>query len=312
MNRKNKGKSIVSKLNDYTVIDIETTGLSPDLNEIIEFSGVKVRTGIIVDTFSVLVKPKWGIDCFITNLTGITNEMVENAPSIENIIENIIHFIGNDVIVGHNVNFDINFLYDNLYFCKNLYLSNDYIDIMRLYRKIFPDIKNHKLKTLSKEFNKVNFPTHRSLSDCLATYELMTYFFNYIKTNNINLEELFKKRPIHALNVKEIVANVDNIDEDNTIFKMFVCFTGTLSKMVRKDALQLVANLGGYPMNSVTKKTNFLVLGDVDYKESKNNVKSSKYKKAESLILEGSDLLIIDETTFLDMIDDDIEKEYYR
>lgn len=65
-------------------------------------------------------------------------------------------------------------------------------------------------------------------------------------------------------------------------------------------------------MDSVTKQTNLLVLGDVDYKNNKGDKKSNKYKKAELLILNGADLKIISESTFFDMIDDDIEKEYYR
>ena len=316
MDRLEKGKSITNKLSSYVVIDLETTGLMPDFDEIIEFAGIKIEDGKEVDRYNTLIKPDYEINSFITELTGITNEMLKDAPKIIDVIDKIIDFIGDSVIVGHNVNFDINFLYDNLMFIKKKTLSNDFEDTMRLSRKLFKDFPNHRLITCCEKLNQNHYPSHRAMSDVEATQELLTHIYEYADNNNIDLVDAFQKPWLYdpskkKLSVSDIVATVNNIDEDNPLFGVSVCFTGTLEKMVRKDALQLVKNLGGIPMDSVTKATNLLVLGDVDYKNSRE-IKSNKFKKAEELILKGYDLKIISETVFLDMIDDDIESQYYR
>ena len=113
--KREKGKLTREWLDNYVVIDIETTGLTPLYDEIIEFAAIKIENDSIVDSYSTLIKPSQPISSFITSLTGITNELVENAPKIENVIDNIISFIADKTIVGHNVSFDINFLYDNIY-----------------------------------------------------------------------------------------------------------------------------------------------------------------------------------------------------
>ena len=83
---------------------------------------------------------------------------------------------------------------------------------------------------------------------------------------------------------------------------MSVCFTGTLEKFPRKEALQIVTNLGGIPTDSVTRNTNILVLGNNDYCSSIKDGKSSKQKKAEELILKGHDIIIVSEKSFYDML----------
>ena len=110
--REFKGKSIIDFPSKYVVLDIETTGLDPSYNKIIELSAIRVVNNAEVDSFSSLVKPINPIDDFITGLTGITNDMVLEAPSIEDVLPQFCEFVGGNVIVGHNVNFDI--LYDNL------------------------------------------------------------------------------------------------------------------------------------------------------------------------------------------------------
>ena len=81
--RPNKGQSLIAFPNDYTVVDIETTGLSPEYDSIIEISALKVKDNVIIDKFTTLVNPECYICEFITELTGITNEMVETAPKID-------------------------------------------------------------------------------------------------------------------------------------------------------------------------------------------------------------------------------------
>lgn len=173
---RNKGTHIDNFPSDYTVVDIETTGLSPDKCEIIEISAIKVRNDEIVDTFSSLIKPSKRIDPFIVRLTGITDEMVADAPKIRAVLPEFTKFVADDYILGHNVNFDINFIYDNLkkYFKKDF--SNDFIDTMKLSR-IHCDLPSHRLKALAKHYNVSIKGHHRALVDCEITYKI----YNYIK-----------------------------------------------------------------------------------------------------------------------------------
>ena len=111
----------------------------------------------------------------------------------------------------------------------------------------------------------------------------------------------------HHSNVsaKDIVTNKTEFDETHPLFGKLCVFTGTLEKMIRKDAMQIVVDFGGQVGNSVTKKTNYLILGNNDYCSSIKDGKSSKQKKAESLKLSGSDIEIISEDVFYDMISED-------
>lgn len=164
--RKFKGKSLFAFPSDYTVVDIETNGLSTGDCEIIEVSALKCRGYEVTDTFSSLIKPTEPISWFITNLTGITNEMVENAPSAADVLGRFYDFVGKDIIVGHNVNFDVNFLYDKLWLHNGLVLDNDFVDTLRLARKALPYISNHKQTTIAEYYGISTHGAHRALRDC--------------------------------------------------------------------------------------------------------------------------------------------------
>lgn len=107
--RGEKGKSLIQSPQDFTVIDTETTGFEPEFDEIIEFAAIRVRGGVPVNKMQTLVKPNNPIDDYIAELTGITNDMLRDAPAPKDILPAILDFVGDDVLVGHNVNFDINF-----------------------------------------------------------------------------------------------------------------------------------------------------------------------------------------------------------
>ena len=183
MAREHKGKSIDKYIRNYVVLDVETTGLSPSYHELIEFACVRVRDGKIVNRFETLIKPSHLVNSFITSLTGISNNMLIDAPNIDEVIDDILSFIGDDIIVGHNVNFDINFIYEKAEAYRGVYLSNDFIDTMKMARRLFPYCPNHKLDTLSNRYNTKYFPSHRAMNDVLATYELIEYMFEQQKNH---------------------------------------------------------------------------------------------------------------------------------
>lgn len=304
--RVHKGKSILSFVNDFTLIDLETTGFDTCFDEIIEICAIRVRNGIVEQTFNKLVKPSFEIDEFITELTGITNEMLVNEPTICEVLPEFIDFIGNDIIVGHNVNFDINFIYDNNLRINNKYFSNSYIDTLRLSRKLLPDLKHHRLKDLIKYFEIPVDKQHRAQSDCESTL----YCYNKLKElaisayGNVDVfnEKFSKKKQNANYDLKQITTSNLEFDETNPFFGKVCVFTGTLEKMKRTDAAQIVVDLGGECGNSVTKKTNYLILGNNDYNPKIKDGKSTKQKKAEELKIKGNDIEIISENTFYDML----------
>lgn len=137
--REFKGNSLLEDVSDYVAIDLETIGLDPMYDDIIEFGAVKVSNGIIIDKFQSLINPGYEISPFIATLTGISNEMLASAPSLVPTLSKFIEFLGNYTIVGHNVNFDINFIYDACVNNLGVAFSNNFIDTMRLSRRIFPE-----------------------------------------------------------------------------------------------------------------------------------------------------------------------------
>lgn len=186
---KSKGKSLVASLSDYTVLDIETTGLSPQNNEIIELAAIKIRNNEIVDTYSSLIKPQNEISPFITNLTNITNEMVQSAPSIDTEIINFLNFVGDDIIIGHNVSFDINFINANSLKVLNIPFSNDYVDTLRLSR-MYVASDSHKLGIMASKFNIDYSGAHRALKDCHITFKLYAILKNSVEIEKCKTKQL--------------------------------------------------------------------------------------------------------------------------
>lgn len=294
---KNYTKQII---NNYCVLDTETTGLSSYYDEIIEIGILKVRDNKIVDRYSQLIKPDYEIDPFITSLTGITNDMVKDMPVIDSVMSDVLSFIGGDVIIGHNTSFDIRFL--NAGF--NIELENKYMDTMQFAKKLFPELNHHRLSDLTSYLGLSN-NEHRSIADCIATKELYDSIKDTMDKRGLEIQNLWVKSNHggNSIDIKSIHPTEVEIDEDNFFFNRHVVFTGKLEKMIRKDAMQIVVNLGGILDKSVTKSTNYLILGNNDYNAILKGEKSSKHKKAEKLKLEGQDIEIIDEFTFYDLIE---------
>lgn len=292
-------KKIVS---DYCVLDTETTGLSAYYDEVIEIGILRVRNGEITDRYEQLVKPENEIDGFITSLTGITNEMVADKPSIEDVKSDVLAFLGSDVIVGHNTSFDVRFLAAG--FQEDI--SNEYMDTMQFARKLYPELSHHRLSDLSEYLHLTN-NEHRAIADCVTTKELYETMKAAMAQKGLEIKDLWQvnSNGHKGIDIGAITATTDEIDKDGFFYGRHVVFTGKLERTTRKEAMQTVVNLGGILDNSVNKNTNYLILGNNDYNVVLHGEKSSKHKKAEKLKLEGQDIDIIDEFTFYDIINND-------
>ena len=153
-------------------MDIETTGMDWNFCNILEISSLKVRNKKIVGEFSELINPHEPIPYFIRNLTGITDEMVYNAPELKEVLIKFREFLKDDIIVGHNVNFDVNFLYDNFINVLNEPLTNNFVDTLRISRKLLPELEHHKLDNLIEYYDIKARDKHRALNDCILTNEV--------------------------------------------------------------------------------------------------------------------------------------------
>ena len=157
----------------FIVVDLETTGLNPfEGNEIIEIGVTEIKNGNIGRSYSRFVKPKEEIPPFITDLTGISNEMVSNEDPIEEVLPRFRKYIGNNTIIAHNAKFDIKFLN---YYLKKLGLEEikEYICTLDLSKKVSSyKAKNKKLATACEYYNIENKEAHRASSDTLATAQL--------------------------------------------------------------------------------------------------------------------------------------------
>ena len=165
-NRYMDGKLLLAYPDDYTVLDIETTGLSPQNDYITEISAIKYRNNRRVDEFSSLVKPELSIPYYITRLTGINDAMVADAPAIDEVILSFMDFLADDIIAGYNVAFDLSFIAENLagYYAKRL--ANDYVDVMKLAQNELPFLGRYKQTAVAEYFNIATAGAHRALVDC--------------------------------------------------------------------------------------------------------------------------------------------------
>lgn len=304
--RISKGKSVLDFPEDFTVIDLETTGLSPDYDEIIEIAAIRVRNLKVVDTLQTLVKPQRPIDEYITELTGITNEMVENAPPVSDALPKLLDFVSDNLILGHNVNFDVNFIYDE---CINNNLSpfsNDFVDTLRLSRKLHPDLQHHRLSDVMDYLHVSTDTHHRALADCYSTFRCFCLMREeaIAKYETVaNFQKAFKSHYYgEKINARDITTQNTEFDTTHPIYGKTCVFTGTLERMSRKEAMQIVVDLGGICANGVTKETNYLILGNNDYCSTIKDGKSIKQKKAEAYKLKGLDIEIMPESVFYDMI----------
>lgn len=173
--REHKGKSLWAFPADYTVVDIETTGLSPRFCEIIEISAVRYRNDELNAVFSTLVKPSQKISPFITKLTGITNEMADSGADITTAMRRFKDFVGDDVLLGYNVNFDINFLYDNAVTYLGEPLKNDFVDVLRFARRALPQALNHRQTTVAQYLGFSAEGAHRAETDCKICREIYAF-----------------------------------------------------------------------------------------------------------------------------------------
>lgn len=296
-------ESIVALPDDYVVVDIETTGKNPRWEFILELAAIRYRHDVETGRYEQLVSIGQPVRPFISRLTGITDEMLVGQPTIDIAIRNFADFVGNDIMIGHNIAaFDTIFLADAYEKYLSTQLTNPCVDTLRYAKKLCPKLKEYTLQEVSSFFDIPYKNAHRGATDCEITNAC------YQKLKQLALsqgsEGDFKVSFIkHSkkIQVNEIVPNVSDLDSSNPLFNKIIVFTGTLS-MSRQEAMQLAVNAGAILKTSVTAKTNFLVVGGQDTSRVGDDGMSTKEEKANTLNSSGkANIQIISEQDFLNM-----------
>jgi DNA polymerase III subunit alpha, Gram-positive type len=177
--------------NVYCIFDIETTGFKPEECNIIEIAVSKFKNGEIVDEYTTFVDPEMNIPDKITELTGITNEMVINCPKVYEMLPKFIEFIGDSILVAHNSAFDMSFIkyYSDKY---NFKLNNKVIDTLEISRNIY-NLPNHKLGTIVESLNIELDGAHRAINDVHATAKMFSKMLEDISVKNIDINRYINK-----------------------------------------------------------------------------------------------------------------------
>lgn len=176
-------------IDEYTVLDLETTGLSKFYHRITEIGAVRVKRGKIVGEYQTLVNPQTHIPSFITRLTGISDEMVKDKSPINEVLPGLTDFLKDDVVVAHNATFDRGFLEFN--YDKHLKqdFRNEFLCTKKLATRLLPELTSRKLSAITEHLSIKNDDAHRALSDVIATTQVFERFNSMLHEKGIETKE---------------------------------------------------------------------------------------------------------------------------
>ena len=224
MERTGKGTSVNQYLKDYCVIDLETTGVFISSAKIIEISALRVRGEQVVDEFSTLINPQCHIPAAATAVNNITDEMVKDSPVLDTVIEDLLDFLGEDVVLGYNnAGFDMNLIYDRLMDLRSVPFKNDYIDLLHCVRRCLSELDNYKLETVSKYYQLDTQGEHRALKDCYLTkdcYENLYHDYGstmFARSSKLGGVHRITRYSVETLALQELQGLLETIIDDGKI-----------------------------------------------------------------------------------------------
>ena len=196
---------------DYVVIDLETTGLDPCVNEIVEIGAVKYINDKQVDIFSTYIKPIVPISSKVTKINHITNEMLQNAPDLDSVTDDFFKFIEGFTLIAHNAKFDVRFLQIRLMLPR---FSYPVIDTLDLSKRFIKDVPDHKLETLKKYFS-LDVASHSAVDDCITAAHVYQFcrfgLEEEIRRDEVKKQhEIMQKKQIHLLEIKKSLDQMSN------------------------------------------------------------------------------------------------------
>lgn len=345
-----KGTSVIDFPHEYICVDVETTGRDPSEDEIIEVAALHVRDGEICGQFTSLIRParshvplsyreirEMGYDSFhdvpyrvfegscgngrrilpsaIEKLTGITDEMLLNAPAADTVIPAFYRFAGQLPLVGHSADFDVNFLYDACQRC-GFSLRNNYIDTLRIARNLLPQLEHHRLSDVASHFGIKQDTAHRAAADAAAAADCLEAMKSLVlreKTISEYVRDFadperrtpYRSRKTSYTRNQFLLSDLthpDAADPSHPLYGQSIVFTGDLS-LPRRDAAQMAANAGAVVKTAVSRKTNFLVVGQQNMSLVDGSGMSAKEKKAHEINSSGKgSIQILSEQEFITLV----------
>lgn len=206
----------------FCVIDLETTGGNPETEKIIEIGMIRVENRKVTEERSFLINPEKDIPDFVQKLTGIKKADVEHSPKIEEVIDEIIHFIGPSILVAHNTSFDVPFLNGVLKKLRRPTLENKVICTNVMTKYMIPDIMSSNLNYMSQIFGIPHSQAHRAIEDARATGRLLLKYMDIFESKNIRkvnqlyyprnkfeLDRVIVDQPEGLPRVMEVLASID-------------------------------------------------------------------------------------------------------
>ena len=178
---------------EFCVFDIETTGLSNIKDKITEIGAVIVKDGVITDTYNAFVNPEMPIPQKIVELTGITDDMVKDAPTIKDVLPDFFSFVGDRMLVAHNAGFDTGFIRRACDAC-GIEFTYSYLDTVALSKYVNPDLKRHKLDVLAEHYGLGDFNHHRACDDAEMLANILIRMLDKLKSEGIEDIEAMLKR----------------------------------------------------------------------------------------------------------------------
>ena len=290
---------------DFIVFDIEATGINCQSDEICEIAALKVRDGDVVDTFEQFVYIDGDMPRAAKAVNHISKEMLEDAPHMTAALSAFLGFIGTDaILVGHNINaYDLPFIERVSGLCGLEFTYSRAVDILPLARRAWPNRGTYSMDSLRTTLELDADGAHRALKDCQDELDVYMAIRGDVAAGKASIAE--KKRASagsHAAfsskwqrrKAKEFTTDITEFDHGHPIFGKFVVISGNITGHSYDDCMQRVKDLGGEPQDNVTRKTNYLVVG-----EDHGN---GKLAKAEEYMAAGQDIRIIGGDEFLGLV----------
>ena len=250
-----KGTLINKYTPNYVIFDLETTGISPNYDEVIEISALKVKGGEVVDEFNTLVNPGRKIPFGATKVNGITNAMVAEAPAFSHVLAEFLDFAEDLVLVGHNIaRFDMKFIWRDAEQYFGEIPQNNYVDTLQVARKHLPKMEHHRLVDLAEHYGISSEGAHRALNDCYMNqkvYECMVAEMR--EAHQKRVEEARKKasedvevqqRPQHfTVKIRGVVERITYQNPENG-YTVLKCAVKSYKELVTVIGSLLDVNVG--------------------------------------------------------------------
>lgn len=289
---------------------------------------VVVRGGKATESFYTLIRPReCRFSAYNTSIHGITAEDVKDKPEFPEVWQGLRRMLDAGVVLAHNASFDMSVLRCTLAEYEMEFPDLTYSCTRIIAKAAWPGLVSYRLTMVARSLG-IEFEHHHALCDAQACAEIACRACE--ETGSPTLDELAKRlgvqhgricntgeyyapavswndrgqRASSRIDVEAIRPRAPGFDTEHPFFGRVFAFTGSLQSMTRRQAMQAVVDVGGRNGNGVTKQTNFLVVGDQDYRKfAEGETKSSKMRKAEALLASGQDIEILTEDDLLQLLE---------